>query len=86
MDTISDDIGLEDGLGAEAAELEEEMTGLKLAVNGAEGCDEGADEGVEKLENMIQRLQAIKDMGADMPASERRMFAAKAVKDVMKAL
>ena len=62
------------------------MTGLKLAVNGAEGHDEGADEGVEKLENMIQRLQAIKDMGVDMPASERRTFAAKAVKDVMKAL
>ena len=62
------------------------MTGLKLVVNGAEGRDEGADEGVEELENMIRKLQAIKDMGADMPASERRIFAAKAVKDVMKAL
>ena len=86
MDTPSDDLGLEDGFGAEAAELEEEMTGLNLAVNGAEGWDEGAAEGVEKLENMIQRLQAIKDMGTDMPASERRILAAKAVKDVMKAL
>ena len=62
------------------------MTGLKLVVNGAEGRDEGAEEGVEELENMIRKLQAIKDMGADMPASERRIFAAKAVKDVMKAL
>ena len=86
MDTTSDDLGLEDGFDTEAAELEEEMTGLKLAVNGAEGGDEGADEGVEKLENMIQRFQAIKDMGADMPASERKIFAAKAVKNAMKAL
>ena len=62
------------------------MTGLKLVVNGAEERDEGAEEGVEELENMIRKLQAIKDMGADMPASERRIFAAKAVKDVMKAL
>ena len=86
MDTISDDLGLVDGFGTEAAELEQEITGLKLAVNGAEQCDEGADEGVEKLEDLIQRLQAIKDMGADMPASERRSFAATAVKDIMKSL
>lgn len=86
MDTISDDLGLEDGFGAEAAEVEREMMGLKMAVNGAEGSDEGADEGVEELENTVLKLRAIKDMGADMPESERRKFAAKAVRDVMKGL
>ena len=83
---MSDDLGLDDGFGAEAAELEREMTGLKIAVNGSEGCDDGADEGVEELENMMMKMQAIKDMGADMPESERRKFAMKAVRDLMKAL
>lgn len=86
MDTISDDLGLEDGFGAEAAEVEREMMRLRLALNGAEGSDEGEDEGVEELDNMMLKMQAIKDMGADMPGSERRKFAAKAVRDVMKAL
>ena len=86
MDTISADFTLDDGFGAEVAELEQEMKGLKLAAVGAESGDEGGEEGVEELGNMIQKLQAIKDTGADMPASERRIFAAKAMKDVMKAL
>ena len=60
------------------------MMGLKMAVNGAEGSDKGGDEGVEELENMMLKMQAIKDMGADMPEHERRKFAAKAVRDVMK--
>ena len=85
MDTTSDDIGLEDGFGAEAAELEREMSGLKIGVNGAKECDEGVDEGVEELEKMMLKIQAIKDMGAGMPDSERRRFAISAVRDVMKA-
>lgn len=83
MDAISDELGLEDGFGAEAAELEQEMTGLRIVGNGAERCDEGAEEGVEELENMMLKIQAIKDMGTDMPESERRTLAAKAVKDFM---
>ena len=62
------------------------MIGLKIAVNEAEGSDNGDDEGVEELENMMLKLQAIKDMGADMPEHERKKFAAKAVRDVMKDL
>lgn len=86
VDNISDDLGLENGFSAEAAEVEREMMELKMTVNGAEGSDEGADEGVEELENMMLKMQAIKDMGADMPESERKKFAAKAVRDVMRAL
>ena len=78
---------MEDGFGAEAAEVEREMMSVKMAVNGPEGSDEGEEEGgVEDLENMMLKMQAIKDMGAEMPESERRKFAAKAVGDVMKAL
>ena len=83
VDTKSDDLGLEDGFGAEAAELKREMTSLQIAVKGAKR-DDGADEEVEELENMMLRIQAIKDMGADMPESERRKFAAKAVSDVVR--
>lgn len=86
LDTGSDDLEYENGFGAEAAEIEREMIGLKMAVNEAEGSDNGDDEGVEELENMMLKMQAIKDMGADMPEPERRKFAAKAVRDVMKDL
>lgn len=60
------------------------MMALEMAVNGAGGSDEGGEKGVEELENMVLRMQAIKDMGADLPDSERRKFAARAVRDVMK--
>ncbi|CAF9926962.1 MAG: hypothetical protein ALECFALPRED_003590 [Alectoria fallacina] len=90
VDTISDNLGLEDGFGAEAAEVERELMGLNMAVKGAEesdeGGDEGGDEGVEELENLTLKLQAIKDRGAGMPEAERRNLAAKAVREVMKAL
>ncbi|KAL2053057.1 hypothetical protein ABVK25_006694 [Lepraria finkii] len=87
-DALSDELGLEDGFGAEAAQMESEMTELKMAVQGKEGVEgeEGGDEEVQELENMILKMQAIKDMGADMPEAERRKFAAKAVRDVMKTL
>ena len=84
IDTVSEDLGLDDGFGAEAAEVERELMGLKRTVNGGEGFDEGEDEGVEELESMMLKMQTIKDMGADMPEAERRKFAAKAVRDVMK--
>ena len=76
---------MENGFDAEAAESEREISGLKMAVNGAEGCDEGADEDVEKLETMMLKMQVIKDMGSDMPDSERRKLAVSAVRDIMKA-
>ena len=92
VDELEEELGLEDGFGAEAAEVEREMVGLKMAVRreggkeevGEEEEEEGADEGVEELENMMLKMQAIKDMGADMPEVERRKFAARAVRDVMK--
>lgn len=66
--------------------MEREMLGLKMAVHGDEGSEEGGDEGVEELEIMMLRMQAIKDAGADMPEAERRRFTANAVKGVMKKL
>lgn len=96
VDSLSDDLGIEeDGFGAEAAQMEREMMGLKMVVN-RDGHEDGledeqkeeenGDEGVEEMERMMLKMQAIKDMGADMPEAERRKFAAKAVRDVMKTL
>lgn len=91
VDELEEELGLEDGFGAEAAEVEREMVGLKMAVRrvgeeDGEEEEEGADEGVEELENMMLKMQAIKDMGANMPEGERRKFAARAVRDVMKTM
>jgi hypothetical protein len=94
------------GFGIEAAEMEMEMFGMKQAIyEGSKGegnqDEEGEDEGVEQLQAMILRMQAVRgkfswslcrkhltvqDMGADMPEAERKRFAAKAVDEMMKKL
>ncbi|KAF7909320.1 uncharacterized protein EAF01_003038 [Botrytis porri] len=80
------------GFGIEAAELEVEMFGMKQAINGESSKKTNPDEevesedGVEQLEALMLRMQAVKDMGADLPEAERKRFAAKAVNDIMKTL
>ncbi|KAJ8069491.1 hypothetical protein OCU04_003144 [Sclerotinia nivalis] len=80
------------GFGIEAAEMEMEMFGMKQAIHdestektSADGEVENED-GVEQLEALMLRMQAVKDMGADLPEAERKRFAAKAVNDLMKTL
>lgn len=51
-----------------------------------EGIGEEEDVQVEELESMMLKMQAVKDMGADMPETERKRFAAEAVRDFMKKL
>ncbi|BCR83345.1 adaptin-binding domain-containing protein [Aspergillus chevalieri] len=81
------------GFNLEVNELEREMFGLRMAIErgGDDGEDEfgdfGDDDGdlkVESMEALMLRMQAIKDMSADLPESERKKFAAKAVRDIMK--
>ncbi|KAK2871934.1 hypothetical protein FQN49_002693 [Arthroderma sp. PD_2] len=86
----------EEGMGGfslEANELEKEMASLRLAINSNsnnEDMDEqfedmGEDDlEVEQLEGLMLRVQAIKDMGTDLPEQERKKFAAKAIRDLMK--
>ncbi|EER24907.1 hypothetical protein CPC735_015050 [Coccidioides posadasii C735 delta SOWgp] len=84
----------DDRLDLEIGELEREMVGLRMAIEngGGDGADlEGEDFveddlKVEQMEGLMLRVQAIKDMGADLPDSERRKFAAKAIRDIMKDL
>ena len=51
---------------------------------GGNEADTGGDEDVMALESMMLKMQAVKEMGADMPEAERKRFAAKAVREVMK--
>ncbi|KAI1954056.1 hypothetical protein LOZ57_000401 [Ophidiomyces ophidiicola] len=81
----------EGGLGFEVGELEREMLGLRMAIerggdDGAEDDFEEDDLQVEQLEALMQRVQAIRDMGAELPESERKKFAAKAIRDIMEDL
>ena len=81
------------GFKLEAHELEREMAGLRLAINsnmdngdiGEEFKETGDDSiQVEQLEGLMLRMQAIKEMGAELPDQERKRFAAKAIRDLMK--
>lgn len=76
------------GLGDE--ELgKEPILGGRVEGNGGghgKGDEEGEDLQVEELESMMLKMQAIKDMGADMPEGERKKFAKRAVRDVMRTL
>jgi len=75
--------------GIEATEMRMEMLD---AIYNNRGPDEemeddvNQDEEVEKLQSMMLKMQAVKDMGADLRAAERKAFAAEAVKEMMEEL
>ena len=85
------------GFGEEAAEAQMEMWGIHDAVRaeeqeeegegqgegGEQGKNEVGDKDVQELEAMMLKMQAVRDMGADMPEGERKKFAAKAVRNVL---
>ncbi|OGM43069.1 hypothetical protein ABOM_009217 [Aspergillus bombycis] len=81
---------LEDGFDLEVNELEREMVGLRFAMENGDddlGGIDGDDEmKVESMEALMLRMKAIKDMSDELPESERKRFAAKAVRDIMKEL
>ena len=60
---------------------EEEASRSEVEVQG-DGCDED----VQALEGAMLRLQAVRDMAADMPDAERKRLAAKVVGEVAKGL
>ncbi|KAJ5772936.1 Alpha/gamma-adaptin-binding protein p34 [Penicillium paradoxum] len=83
------------GFGDEVSQLEREMFGLRMAIErgGGDGDEEdiGHDDGddeidVESMEALMMRMQAIRDMSSELPESERKRFAAKAVQDLMREL
>ncbi|QKX64205.1 uncharacterized protein TRUGW13939_11378 [Talaromyces rugulosus] len=88
----------DDGLGVEVGQLEREMMGLRFAINN-NGNDNDYDDDdnndndggdselqVDDLEALMMRMRSIKDMSADLPEAQRKAFAAKAVRDIMREL
>ena len=91
VDDLSDDFGLgseeEDGFDAETAQMEREMVGLKMALHEEdESGAAGGAEDVEEMESMMVKVRAIKDMAGDMPETQRRRFAKKAIGNVLETL
>ncbi|KAJ5485301.1 hypothetical protein N7539_005289 [Penicillium diatomitis] len=79
------------GFGQEVHELEREMLGLRMAIERGGGDGDSDDDGneelkVESIEGLMMRMQAIRDMGSDLPEAARRRFAAKAVSEIMREL
>ncbi|KAK6521116.1 hypothetical protein TWF506_001348 [Arthrobotrys conoides] len=91
-DPVDQDGNVRNGLKLEANEMEQEMFGLHQAILGETGEDGNDDDDddeeiqVENLEAAMQRLQTVKDMVAELPDDQKRVFAAKAVAEVMKTL
>ncbi|KAK2755057.1 hypothetical protein FQN54_006585 [Arachnomyces sp. PD_36] len=91
MGLLSDIDEGDEGFNLEVGELEREMLGLKMAIEKGGGDGDGESDGerdeekqVEELEGLMLKMQAVKDQGAEMPEAERRKFAIRAVRDILK--
>ncbi|KAK3374114.1 alpha and gamma adaptin binding protein p34 [Lasiosphaeria ovina] len=76
------------GGAAAAAAAAEKVTPTDVKDEGKEGDGDEklGDEDVQKLERMMRKLQAVRDMSAGMPEEQRKRMAKKAVTEVMKEL
>ncbi|OBT48781.1 hypothetical protein VE00_00703 [Pseudogymnoascus sp. WSF 3629] len=63
---------------------EDDVEGMRRPIFGKDEGEE--EESVEGMEALMLKMQAMRDLGADMPEAERKKFAAKAVRDLMKTL
>ena len=90
-------MGGEDGeLDPESLEFgfdREDLAGLRKAIwKGGSDSDEEeddeelGDDDVQKLERMMHKLQAVRDMTSGMPEEQRKRMAKRAVDEVMKEL
>ncbi|EFQ29701.1 alpha and gamma adaptin binding protein p34 [Colletotrichum graminicola M1.001] len=86
-DDDGDDVGNENkGAAREASAKNNTEEGAGKSRDGDDE-DEGPDgDEVEKIERMMRKLQAVRDMSAGLPEEQRRKMAKKAVVEVMKEL
>ncbi|MCJ1403997.1 hypothetical protein MMC11_007221 [Xylographa trunciseda] len=73
----------------EAEKAEREMeggSGFEGLGGGLQGEEDEGDLEVQALQHMMLKMQAVKEMGADLPEGERRKLAARAVREVMRGL
>ena len=88
FDDILDDADedLEEGFDpADAAADTQVKDPILGSLKTGEGAGEGkGDDDVEGLQKMLVRMQAARDLGEDLPSTERKRMAREAVKDVMR--
>lgn len=77
------DDGDSQAIGAKPSDLDQASAQAKAT---GDGGDELGDEDIQKVEQMMRKLQAVKDMSAGLPEDQRKRMAAKAVGEVMKEL
>lgn len=59
--------------------------GARARGDGGDGAEDEAEaHGVEALQALLLQVQAVRDLAAEVPAAERRRWAARAVRDVMR--
>lgn len=71
-----------EGLGDGVQPVEETAEGSGTA----EADKEGDDDDIQKVEQMMRKLQAVRDLSAGLPEEQRKKMAAKAVGEVMRDL
>lgn len=77
------DDGDSQAIGGKPSDLDQASAQAKRP---GDGGDELGDEDIQKVEQMMRKLQAVKDMSAGLPEDQRKRMAAKAVGEVMKEL
>lgn len=72
-------------LGVIGDEMRGEIDGLREAIEAVRmGEDEDEEMGVERLEQIMGKLKAVREMGVDLPMEERRRIASKAIEELMR--
>ncbi|KFY33841.1 hypothetical protein V494_07274 [Pseudogymnoascus sp. VKM F-4513 (FW-928)] len=85
VDELEEELGL-GGVDVEGGfEIgEDDVEGMRRPIFGKDDGEE--EESVEGMEALMLKMQAMRDLGADMSEADRKKFAAKAVRDLMKTL
>ncbi|RMZ88467.1 hypothetical protein DV736_g4300, partial [Chaetothyriales sp. CBS 134916] len=74
------------------SELQQEMMGLKLSMldfkpsDGNKNDDDGEDMSPSQMQDLMERVVAIRDAGADLPKEERQVFAKREVEKIIREL
>ena len=82
---LLDQIAIDDA-GEALSDLRKGLLTEQRPLEGEAEAATGSDREVQALDSMMAEMQAVKDLVADLPLSERRKVAARAVSGVLKSL
>ncbi|CCX06455.1 hypothetical protein FPQ18DRAFT_323384 [Pyronema domesticum] len=72
-----------DGVGLVGDEMQREMLGLRQAITGGDEGEEEDEREVEKLEEVMQRLVMLRDLGPEVSKEQRQRMAKEALRGLM---